>query len=255
MNSDYTVPLARIIGLFSVLLFLGIGLTVPLFKFDLRKFVSSSLFIKIIVWIPIFLVFLAVLYLSNPVRLAILAAIMAIALFEMLRVIIKRSDKRLFIFYLFFIVGLCHFYFLATTYRGIFINTLVFLCFATVLSDVCAFFMGNYLGKHKLPSSFNSKKSWEGVLGQIVGAFIGVVLVNFFVFRTPSLWLFLPIGIGCVLGDLANSYTKRLAGIKDWGNSIPGHGGYLDRFSSFAGSALLTFYFFVIFIRMTKLAT
>jgi phosphatidate cytidylyltransferase len=44
------------------------------------------------------------------------------------------------------------------------------------------------------------------------------------------------------LGDLANSYAKRLAGIKDWSRAIPGHGGFIDRLASLAGAATLLFY-------------
>lgn len=237
------MPLAQVISLFMVLFVFGTLLTIPLFKFDLKKFFKSALFIKIVFWIPIFIVFIAVLYLGNGFLLGLLVTILIIALLEVLRGVLSSKNKWLLFYYLFFAIGMAHFAFLATVFSNIFIALLITLCFATVLSDVTAFFMGNYLGKHKLPDKLNSNKSWEGVLGQLIGALIGVLLVNSQVISIPSLWLFLPVGLGSVLGDLINSYTKRTFRVKDWGSSIPGHGGFLDRFASFAGSALLTFYF------------
>ena len=63
-------------------------------------------------------------------------------------------------------------------------------------------------------------------------------MIGFFNFDL-SLWLWLPIGLGAILGDLCNSYVKRREHIKNWSQRIPGHGGYLDRFASLAGSLAL----------------
>lgn len=236
------VPLAQVITLFLALFVLGTLLTIPLFKFDIHRFVRSPLFIKIVFWIPIFAVFIAALYAGNGYRLGLLIVILTIALREILRGMNKSRNKGLLFYYVFFAAGFAHFALLATVFSDLFITLLIAICFATVLSDVTAFFMGNYLGKHKLPARLNSNKSWEGVLGQLIGAFIGVLLVDGLVIGIPTLWLFLPIGVGSVAGDLINSYAKRTVKAKDWGNSIPGHGGFLDRFASVAGSALLTYY-------------
>lgn len=241
--NNVTVPLAQVVSLFAILLVIGTLLTIPLFKFDLHKFVKSTLFIKIVFWIPIFIVFLAALYIENVYRLGLLILILSVALFEIIRGIKSSNNKLITFYFVFFALGMAHFALLATTYEDLFVTLLITLCFATVLSDVAAFFMGNYLGKHKLPDRLNSNKSWEGAFGQLLGAFLGVILVHTFVTEVPSVWIFLPIGLGSVVGDLANSYTKRLVKIKDWGNSLPGHGGFLDRFASFAGSALLTYYY------------
>ncbi|HZP55656.1 MAG TPA: phosphatidate cytidylyltransferase [Candidatus Saccharimonadales bacterium] len=245
MSFDQTgIPLRQLVSLFCGLLVAGIFLTLPLFKFNYRKFFHSSLFTKIVFWIPIFLVVLALLYTGNNFRLGVLLALFVAAFAELWRSI-KKSRYRLLpaFFYLLFIIGLGHFYFLETTYTNNFINLLISLSFATVLADVTAFFLGNYLGKHKLPAIINKNKSWEGVLGELIGAFVGLALVNIFVQPVISKWLFLPIGIGSIVGDLSNSAVKRRLAIKDWGNAIPGHGGFIDRLSSIAGSVALTFYF------------
>jgi phosphatidate cytidylyltransferase len=117
------------------------------------------------------------------------------------------------------------------------------VAFASVLSDVTAFFMGNYGGRHKLPAAFNDHKSWEGVAGQIIGAFIGITLAKLFL-GLPALdwWVALPVGIGAALGDLLNSFMKRREGVKDWSNFLPGHGGFLDRFASLSFSIALSYW-------------
>jgi phosphatidate cytidylyltransferase len=243
------VPLSGMLALFCGIFIIGMALVLPLFKFNYYKFVHSKLFIKIILWIPIFAVFVAALYMGDTARLVLLAAIVIAASSELVRVARQKPDKKLlYIYLLFFIFGMAHLCLLARDYPQKFTGLLVVLGFATVLSDVLAFFMGNYGGRHKLPRWINPDKSWEGVAGQIIGALIGVLLVGLVVMPIGTAWLFLPVGLGSAAGDLANSLTKRKAGIKDWGQSIPGHGGFLDRFSSIAGSVLFTYYYLKWFV-------
>lgn len=250
MSFDQTrVPLKDLITLFSGLLVIGIGLTIPLFKFNYRKFLKSGVFVKIFFWIPIFLFFLGVLYASNPVRFILLILLLSMSLREFMRVFYSTKYRFMHsLYFLLFAVALLHLCFIGIVYRVEFINLLVTLCLATVIADVTAFFFGNYLGIHKLPVALNKNKSWEGVLGQVVGALLGVILVNTYIEPVISMWIFLPIGIGSALGDLANSFAKRKANIHDWSNAIPGHGGFIDRLSSIAGSATLVFYFLKIHI-------
>jgi phosphatidate cytidylyltransferase len=250
LSSSASVPLAHLIVLFCVLLVAGTLLTLPLYDFDYRRFIKTKLFIKIIFWIPIFLVFVGLLYMSNTARLLVWVLLLVLALGELLKIIRYSKTSNLvvpIIFYVAFSFALLHFFILGVVYKRQFVDLLITICFASVLSDVTAFFTGNYLGEHKLPAVFNKNKSWEGVAGQILGSLIGVVLVNKFVIQTPIMFIFLPIGIGAAVGDLANSYIKRFLDIKDWSNNIPGHGGYIDRLSSLAGSALLMFYFVKLF--------
>lgn len=242
-SQDY-IPLAKLISTFCILLLTGILLTVPLFKFKWQKFLRSSLFVKIMFWIPIFLVFLCVLYMGNPARLTVLTVLLAAALLEFISKSRTKAHKFLVITYFFvFSLALSHFIFLEISYHNDFINLLITLTFASVLADVTAFFLGNYFGKHKLPEVLNKNKSWEGVLGQLMGALAGVLLVNSFIAPVISVWIFIPIGAGSAIGDLFNSFVKRKLNIKDWSRAIPGHGGFIDRFSSLAGSVMFTFYF------------
>ena len=118
-------------------------------------------------------------------------------------------------------------------------------------ADSGAYFVGTFLGKHKLCPRNSPKKTEEGLIGGIVTAVIGNVLVclvfqafcnwvvpwgyikNAVTISIPAVALVTPFAtlLG-VLGDLSASVIKRQYGIKDFGNIMPGHGGAMDRFDS-----------------------
>lgn len=127
---------------------------------------------------------------------------------------------------------------------------LLILGLAVALSDIGAFVAGKAIGKHKLAPRLSPNKTWEGVLGSIIGAYLGVGLM-FFAVPDKSLWLFLPafpivIALGAVWGDLVESAIKREFGAKDAGRWLPGFGGILDRIDSLLLAAPLTYYFLVV---------
>jgi len=100
-------------------------------------------------------------------------------------------------------------------------------------SDTGAYFAGTRFGKRKLFERISPKKSWEGAVGGAILAFIfAFVIANYFV--TLAFWQWMCIAIiiivGGVFGDLVESLLKRSIEIKDSGDSLPGHGGFLDRF-------------------------
>ncbi len=118
-------------------------------------------------------------------------------------------------------------------------------------ADSGAYFVGTFLGKHKLCPRVSPKKTVEGLIGGIITAVIGNVLVclvfqafcnwvvpwgyikNAVTISIPAVALVTPFAtlLG-VLGDLSASVIKRQYGIKDFGNIMPGHGGAMDRFDS-----------------------
>lgn len=115
------------------------------------------------------------------------------------------------------------------------------VAFSCWISDVCAFFTGVYLGKHKLAPVLSPKKSIEGSIGGIVGAMLTVALyawVLSLLNMAPTHYVgkFMIMGaIGSLIsqiGDLAASAIKRQVDLKDYGTLIPGHGGIMDRFDS-----------------------
>ncbi|MEK6783782.1 MAG: phosphatidate cytidylyltransferase [Bacteroidota bacterium] len=100
-------------------------------------------------------------------------------------------------------------------------------------SDTGAYFAGTLFGKRKLFERISPKKSWEGAVGGAILAFIFAFVIAYY-FKTLVFWQWMSISviiiIGGVFGDLVESLLKRSIEIKDSGESLPGHGGFLDRF-------------------------
>ena len=102
-------------------------------------------------------------------------------------------------------------------------------------SDTGAFFAGIRFGKRKLFERVSPKKSWEGFMGGMMVA-LAMSWACFHYLGVLFSWQWLGIGIIISVvgtyGDLIESLFKRSMEIKDSGTSIPGHGGFLDRFDS-----------------------
>lgn len=102
--------------------------------------------------------------------------------------------------------------------------------------DIAALYVGKAIGKHKLAPHVSPAKTWEGSMGS-VAASMGYAAVYF-----PRLLPDVPLlealliaaaaNVAGQVGDLAESAMKRGAGVKDSGNMLPGHGGWLDRLDS-----------------------
>ena len=115
------------------------------------------------------------------------------------------------------------------------------------LSDVMQYTIGKLLGKHIISPAVNPRKAWEGLLGDFLGAGLAVFLFRF-ALPAQFTWLHwvaltLVIGLGAAWGDLISSLVKRVAGAKDWGGLVPGHGGLLDRANSLVVVIPLVYYF------------
>ncbi|MDG2091311.1 MAG: phosphatidate cytidylyltransferase [Gammaproteobacteria bacterium] len=100
-------------------------------------------------------------------------------------------------------------------------------------ADIGAYFSGKKFGKHKLARLLSPNKTWEGVFGGVLSCF---VITAFISFIKPGAygWLVLIslpffVSFFSVVGDLFESMLKRVRGVKDSGNILPGHGGILDR--------------------------
>ena len=119
------------------------------------------------------------------------------------------------------------------------------LIFSTWASDTFAFAFGKWLGKNKLCPQISPGKTQEGALGGFVGTIIVAVIFSL-IFKFSLLHAFalgIIIAVMAPLGDLVESILKRVCGVKDSGNIIPGHGGILDRFDSllFAAPAVYVY--------------
>ena len=123
------------------------------------------------------------------------------------------------------------------------------------ITDTGAYFVGSFMGKHKLCKNLSPKKTVEGAIGGIIttvlGAYIYTLILKYaFSITIPSVWFFVAAAaFGAVLselGDLAASAVKRQSGIKDFGKIFPGHGGFMDRFDSVVFVAPYTYLIFII---------
>jgi phosphatidate cytidylyltransferase len=102
-------------------------------------------------------------------------------------------------------------------------------------SDVCAYLVGSFIGKHKLYERISPGKTWEGTVGSaILTIGCAFVIAHWFPELDLKHWIVISLLV-CVfgtIGDLVESMMKRQAGVKDSGKIMPGHGGILDRFDS-----------------------
>lgn len=125
---------------------------------------------------------------------------------------------------------------------------LYFLAAIVFLGDTGAFLVGKPLGRHKMTPIASPNKSWEGSAGGFLFAAAGAVLARFVLF--PALPLATAVLTGLVVhaaaqvSDPLESLFKRAVGVKDSSNSLPGHGGFLDRIDSLILAGPL-FYFIV----------
>lgn len=101
------------------------------------------------------------------------------------------------------------------------------------MADTGGYFFGRFWGKTPLYPSVSPKKTWEGLIGALLGAVFGSLLAHFWYLPSIPLAHVLPLalvaGLFGQMGDLAESLLKRSTSTKDSGHIIPGHGGLLDR--------------------------
>ena len=107
-------------------------------------------------------------------------------------------------------------------------------------NDTGAYLAGIAFGRHKLLERISPKKTWEGFAGGVIVAVaLAWLLSGWFGVVSGIHWVVIALIVSVVgtYGDLVESMLKRSVGVKDSGNIMPGHGGFLDRFDS----ALLAF--------------
>ena len=141
--------------------------------------------------------------------------------------------------------------FYAPILRGIGQGTLWVLVTLTVTFavDTGALYAGKKFGKNLMVPSISPSKTWEGAVAGFILSIVLTPMLVIFLDLIDSLYLALGLGflIGIVgqLGDLAESKLKRVAGFKDSGVLMPGHGGVLDRLDSVVFNLALVYYFVI----------
>ena len=156
----------------------------------------------------------------------------------------KLEDAMVTLVGIFYVVFFC--YHLALLGMDEFLGLTVWLVVITAFgTDICAYFAGVTMGKHKLCPIISPKKTWEGAIGGVLGSMI-LCLIFGLIFMKDAILLCLIVGfLGSIIsmfGDLTASIFKRKMGSKDYGNLIPGHGGIMDRFDSILFTAPLVYY-------------
>ncbi len=109
---------------------------------------------------------------------------------------------------------------------------IMFLFIIVWITDIAAYFAGRKFGGAKLMPAVSPKKTWSGALGGLVCSVIAATLfAQFFLNFGVVLTLVLAVALSVVsqIGDLFESWVKRLFDVKDSSQLIPGHGGFLDR--------------------------
>ena len=113
----------------------------------------------------------------------------------------------------------------------------LYVCFLVWAADSGAYFAGKSMGKRKMAPHVSPNKTIEGLVGGIIAALVvGWLFAGWFDIQFTSplhmVMITLITVVISVLGDLVESMFKRVSGIKDSSNIIPGHGGILDRIDS-----------------------
>jgi phosphatidate cytidylyltransferase len=124
---------------------------------------------------------------------------------------------------------------LGTSLAGLAGYTMPLVIIASIwINDTMAYIVGSLIGRTPL-SAISPKKTWEGTIGGIILSILTVTLIGVYAMHGEARDFIAISAISAIagtVGDLLESKLKRLAGVKDSGSFMPGHGGFLDRFDS-----------------------
>jgi phosphatidate cytidylyltransferase len=120
----------------------------------------------------------------------------------------------------------------------------LFVLVVIIAGDSLAYFAGRLLGKRKLAPRISPGKTVEGAWGYLLGSGIAGLIMGKYLFDGSNslelIGLALALGVLGQLGDLFESWIKRVFAVKDSSQLLPGHGGLLDRLDSLVFPAVFT---------------
>jgi len=185
----------------------------------------------------------------------LLGATIGINIFLLTYLLSKKKQKlpksMTFISGVFYIGGGCIFLTLIPYTTPEFAKMLITGIFLIIwMNDSFAYLIGKQFGKNKLYPSVSPKKTVEGSIGGLVfGLLAAVLIAQIDPLLSLYQWLLLAtvVVITGNLGDLLESKFKRVAGVKDSGAILPGHGGMLDRLDSLIFAAPFAYLLIIIF--------
>ncbi len=122
---------------------------------------------------------------------------------------------------------------------------LTFAILVVFATDTGAYFVGKRFGRRKLAPTISPGKTWEGLLGGAILAILAssvlAQLLSLELSITRIVLTGLTIASAGVVGDLTESWVKRVAGVKDSGTLVAGHGGIMDRLDALAPNFMLIY--------------
>ena len=194
----------------------------------------------------------------------ILAGILGYSLFELFNI---KEKKNIYVWIIFILVliNMCLIFPITNSSgRSFFFTALLISAF----TDIFALVFGKLLGRRFIYPSISPNKTLEGtLLGLMIPSFLFLFLGYLFIEQEISgsevfseflviskfidslgylitFFIILISSLASIFGDLLASKSKRLMGIKDFGNLLPGHGGILDRIDSHIMCIPVFFIFF-----------
>jgi len=175
---------------------------------------------------------------------AILISFFYIFEIKVKKCILGKNDKWLFYGFMYISIPLLIFIQIINLYEG----KKILFCFLLIVfsTDIFSYISGNIIKGPKIFPILSPTKTYSGtVLGVLFGSIIGVLFslkwLNFI--ELPYVIIFcMIISLSAILGDLLISKIKRFFKVKDSGNLLPGHGGFLDRYDSIALSLVILFF-------------
>ncbi|MEC7265516.1 MAG: phosphatidate cytidylyltransferase [Bacteroidota bacterium] len=153
----------------------------------------------------------------------------------------KFTDFQKFVIAVFYIGGGCIFLTMIPYKEEDFAQFLIMGIFILIwVNDTFAYLVGRTLGRTKLFPSVSPKKTIEGSIGGLIFALVAAYILSWYETKlTVTQWMAMAtlIVVAGSLGDLLESKFKRMAGVKDSGAILPGHGGIWDRLDSLVFAA------------------
>lgn len=145
-------------------------------------------------------------------------------------------------------------------------NTIILLFAVAPITDTFAFLTGSLIGGKKLCPKISPNKTISGAVGGLIGGtlcgvalyFVSMTKVGSFLGMGPFMSgaayciNYICMGLVCSvatqIGDLFASYIKRMVGIKDYSNLLPGHGGVMDRIDGLIMGGIVLFLYTAILL-------
>jgi phosphatidate cytidylyltransferase len=208
-----------------------------------KRIVTSSVLV---------LILLCCLFIDNYLWLSLLVSVSLISLYEIIN-LIKKISKSKFIFSIFSILSFFYFFvFTLSAYKSkIFLNEsgILFILSVCILSDIGGYVVGKTVRGKKL-TKISPNKTISGSIGSFLFSLFPLIFISeiFITTNFTNIIFCLIISLTCQLGDLFISYLKRLAKVKDTGNFLPGHGGFLDRIDGIIFAVPISFLFWMFVI-------